>query len=299
MPIKARDGRIVGVSQLLNKKQGNFDADDETYLSALSVHAALAVENAVLHKASIEKERQDREIKLVQAVQRGFQPERLETKVGDVTIAGLNELCEDASGDYYDVIGLPDSRVGIALGDVSGHGLGAAIVMTQARALLRAFSHSDGDLGRVMNLLNDFLSKDMTRGKFISLFVGLLDPKTSRMVWCNAGHLPPLLLRKATGEVERLEAQGTVVGIFEQAGYEARGPVELEPGDLLILYTDGVTEADDPQDQLFGEERLVQTLRRLHGQPPVAVLDGIRAALLEWTQKPRLRDDLTILALAR
>jgi sigma-B regulation protein RsbU (phosphoserine phosphatase) len=298
MPIKARDGRIVGVFQLLNKKKGNFDADDETFLDSLSVNAALAVENAVLHKSAIEKERQDREIALVQSVQRGFQPERLEATAGDVRIAGMNELCEDASGDYYDMISLPDGRTAIALGDVSGHGLGAALVMAQARALLRAFCHSVEGLAKVMDLLNDFLAADLTRGKFISLFVGILDPKTSRMEWCNAGHLPPIVVR-ADGSTELLEATGRIVGILPDAGYESKDPITLKPGDLMLLYTDGVTEANDPKDVLFGEERLVELLRTLRGREPVVVLDRIREALLAWTKRPRFRDDLTLVALAR
>jgi serine phosphatase RsbU (regulator of sigma subunit) len=298
MPIRARDGRIVGVFQLLNKKRGDFDRDDENFLEALSVNAALAVENAVLHKSAIEKERQDREIALVQSVQRGFQPERLEQDAGPVRIAGMNELCEDASGDYYDVIPLPDGRIAIALGDVSGHGLGSALVMAQARALLRAFCHSIANLARVMDLLNDFLSADLTRGKFMSLFVAVLDPKTSVLEWCNAGHLPPILLR-ADGRIEKLEGTGRVVGIMPEAGYESKDPVTLHPGDLMLLYTDGATEADAPDGELYGEERLVALIQRNKGRPPADVLEAIRVELVEWTKKPTFRDDLTLLALAR
>jgi sigma-B regulation protein RsbU (phosphoserine phosphatase) len=298
-PVRARDGKIVGVFQLLNKKgAADFDADDEGFLEALSIHAALAVENVRLHRASVEKERQDREIALVQGVQRAFQPERAERGAGVFRIAGMNELCEDASGDYYDFIERKDGRLLVALGDVSGHGLGSALVMAQARSFLRAFLHTVDDLGTVVTLLNDFLSQDMSGGRFISLFVGIVDPKTGGLEACNAGHLPPLIVR-ADGAVETLGSNGLVVGVMGGVPYETHPRVQLDPGDLLLLYTDGCTEAESPDGELFGEPRLTALAKSLRGKPPAEVLDAIRATLLDWTKKPRLRDDLTLMAVTR
>ncbi|MFV1958291.1 MAG: PP2C family protein-serine/threonine phosphatase, partial [Planctomycetota bacterium] len=153
-PIRGRDGKVVGVFQLLNRRDGAFDEHDEEYLAALSIHAALAVENAMLHRAALEKERQDREIRLVQSVQRAYQPERLEHAVGCLRAAGLNQLCEDASGDYYDIFERADGRLVVVVGDVSGHGLGAALVMAQARALVHAMADSVGDLAELLALQN-------------------------------------------------------------------------------------------------------------------------------------------------
>jgi sigma-B regulation protein RsbU (phosphoserine phosphatase) len=298
-PIRARDGRIVGVFQLLNKRgAADFDADDETFLEALSIHAALAVENARLHRASLEKERQDREIALVQGVQRAFQPERDARDAGVFRIAGMNELCEDASGDYYDFVERRDGRLLVALGDVSGHGLGSALVMAQARSFLRAFLHTVDGLADVVTLLNDFLAQDLSGGRFLSLFVGILDPRTGRLEACNAGHLPPLLVR-ADGAVETLAANGLVVGVVAGVPYDTHPPVEVRPGDLLLLYTDGCTEAASPSGELFGEARLTALARSLRGRPPPDVLDEVRRALLDWTGKPRLRDDLTLVAVYR
>jgi sigma-B regulation protein RsbU (phosphoserine phosphatase) len=300
-PIRSREKKIVGVFQLLNKKSGgDFDADDEGFLEALSIHAALAVENARLHTTAIEKERQDREILLVQSVQRAFQPERTEQEIGPFRVAGMNELCEDASGDYYDLLDLPDGRKAIALGDVSGHGLQAALMMAQARSFLRAFAQTLGgaDLPKVMNLLNDCLVQDFTSGKFITLFFGVLDPKAGSLEWVNAGHPAPLLLR-ASGALEQLEATGRLVGILPDAGYEAGRVVTLGAGDLLVVYTDGCSEAASPEGDLYSEERLQTLLRSLRDRDPAAILDGIRAALLAWTKVPRLKDDLTLLALKR
>jgi serine phosphatase RsbU (regulator of sigma subunit) len=298
-PIRGRDGKVVGVFQLLNKKQGDFDEEDEGFLAALSVHAALAVENARLHKSALEKERQDQQIHLVQTVQRAIQPERNETHVDSIEVAGMNELCEDASGDYYDFIELADGRLALAVGDVSGHGLGPALVMAQARAFLRAFCRMMDNLPAAMNLMNDYLARDMTQGRFMSMVVVVVDPKSGTIEWVNCGHPPPMLLRAKSGEIEELEGRGRVLGILPGANYEASPRVELRRGDVVLLYTDGATEAQDPKDDFFGVPRLQDVVRKASKGAPSGILEAIRASLLAWTKNPNMRDDLTLVALKR
>lgn len=298
-PIRNRKGEVTGVFQLLNKHTGLFHDDDEAFLAALSVHASLAVENARLHGAELEKERQDREIMLVQNVQRAYQPERTEAAQGVLQAAGMNLLCEDASGDYYDFIELPSSRLGIVVGDVSGHGLGAALVMAQARALLRAFTTTVDTLPEVMNLLNDSLSRDMSGGRFMSMILAVADPETGAIQWHNAGHPPGLLVRAATGEVERLDPQGRVLGVLGGAGYVEVEPLTLGPGDVLLLYTDGATEAARPDGTFLDEEGLVAVLQRVADRPPAGILEGVREALVAWTGSETFKDDLTLVALKR
>jgi sigma-B regulation protein RsbU (phosphoserine phosphatase) len=298
-PIRNREGAIVGVFQLLNKAAGDFDAADEAFLASLSIHAALAVENARLHRAALEKERQDREIELVRNVQRAYQPEESGTALGCLVAAGLNQLCEDASGDYYDFIELPSGRLGVVCGDVSGHGLGAALVMAQARALVRAFAATVDDLADVMNLMNDFLARDMSSGRFMTLFVALADPQTGALEWNNAGHPPGLLYRAASGAVERLPSQGRVLGVFPGAGFTDAPGVVLDVGDVLLLYTDGATEAADPEGRFLGEDGLAEVLLGLAGRDPAGILAGVRAALEAWTGRPAFQDDLTLVVLQR
>jgi len=295
-PIRRRDETIVGVFQLLNKSAGNFDEHDETFLANLSVHAALAIENARLHRSALEKERQDREIAVAQNVQRAFQPERDSRVAGHLAGAGMNELCEDASGDYYDFLGLPSGRLGVVCGDVSGHGLGSSLVMAQARAFLRAFSQTQPTVKDVLNLLNDHLAKDMTRGNFMTMFYAVLHPETGVLEWCNAGHPPGFLWRAATKTVEQLPACGRVLGILPGAGLEDGETRTLEPGDCLLLYTDGATEAVRPSDEaMFGYDRLEAALSEVADGAPEAILEGIRDHLLAWTGSPDFGDDLTML----
>ena len=296
-PIKNRKGHVVGVFQLLNRRGGPFDDRDVEYLNDLSVHASLAIENALLHAASLEKERQDREIKAAQGIQRALLPERAERREGRLALAGMNELCEDASGDYYDFFEWKGGRLGVAIGDVSGHGLGAAMVMAEARALLRAFATGVEDVAAVCESLNDFLSHDMTAGRFMSFFCASIDPKVGDVRWASAGHNPALHYRAATKEVVLLESTGRVLGVMPDAGYRNGATFHLAHGDVLLLYTDGATEAPAPKTgDLFGEERLEEVLRASAGGPPEGILDAVRAALKAWTGGAPNRDDLTLLA---
>jgi sigma-B regulation protein RsbU (phosphoserine phosphatase) len=299
-PIRSREGRIVGVFQLLNKNAGEFSVEDEDYLAALSIHAALAVENARLHKSALEKERYDREVSLAQGVQRRIQPERRSTSAGVIAAAGLNEMCEDATGDYYDFLleELPGDRIGVVIGDVAGHGLQAALVMAETRAYLRAFVRTAESLPEALDLLNDFLVPDMIRGKFISLFAALIDTRTGRVEWCNAGHNPPLLCR-AGGELSELEATGRVLGVLRDAAYRAGDAIELQKGDVLLLYTDGITEAMGADREQFGAERLAELLRGASGRGPEEIVGDLRAAVLDWTGSDSNQDDLTLVVVRR
>ena len=239
---------------------------------------------------------------IAQNVQRHLQPERRTVETGILTVAGMNELCEDASGDYYDIIAdLPGDRLAVAVGDVSGHGLQAALVMSEARAYLRAFLRTTDGLTRAMDLLNDCLVPDMQSSQFISLFSAILDASTGTMDWCNAGHNAPLLFRAATGEVRELNATGRIVGILPDAAYRAGDELALDPGDVLFIYTDGVTEARNGENELFEEERLNDSLKNAAAgaADAEAVLDAIRADLAAYTGETPSEDDVTMMAVMR
>lgn len=305
-PIRNRERVTVGVFQLMNKRGRPFDADDEAFLESLSVHAALAVENATLHSAALERERQEREIALAQEIQRKIQPERIERTLGLIRAAGMNELCEDASGDYYDLIELSDGRLAFGVGDVSGHGLGSALVMAQARVWLRAGVRSSTVPVELITQLNDNLTPDLESGKFMTFFLGAIDPATGRVEWCSAGHPPAMLFRAATGVVEELPAGGIMLGVFPGFAFPAGEPLTLAPGDMLLVFTDGATEAAAPgtsdaktDHDMFGEERLMAVLREQAPAGPQAVLEAVRAALHAFTQSRSLKDDLTLLCLQR
>jgi DNA-binding NarL/FixJ family response regulator len=238
-------------------------------------------------------------VRLVQDVQRAFQPERRASQVPGLWMAGLNELCEDASGDYYDFLDLPGDRHAVVVGDVSGHGLEAALVMAQGRGFLRALVRTSPNLPEAVRHLNQSLAGDLTHGRFMTLFVAALDPRDGHMEWVNAGHQPALLYHRSGGAVERLAATGLVLGVVRDADYPGGAPCALAPGDVLLGYTDGATDARRPDGARFGDERLADSLRRHAGAPPAPLLDAIRADLLDWTGGRPLEDDLTLVAMGR
>jgi sigma-B regulation protein RsbU (phosphoserine phosphatase) len=296
-PIRNREGRITGVVQLINKASGEFEEADEAYLDSLGVHAAMALENAQLHLSALEQERVAREILLVQDVQRAYQPERSEVAFGRAQAAGINLLCEDASGDYYDFIPLENGRYAVVIGDVSGHGLKSALVMAQARAFLRAFCSTVDSLAEVVNRLDACLGADLSGGLFLCLFIAVVDPETGRVEWCNAGNPPPFIWRARDGSVDKLPPTGRILGILPNPDHQEGEPTTLEPGDVLLLYTDGATEARRPDGQMYEEARLIELLGTLAERSPMDLLEGVHDALCAWTGVTQMEDDFTLLAL--
>ncbi|MHC4820623.1 MAG: PP2C family protein-serine/threonine phosphatase [Planctomycetota bacterium] len=301
--IRNRDKQIVGVFQMLNKlNEDDFTPEDEAYLDSISTGAALALENAQWHEAAIEKERYDKEVALAQKVQRKLQPETRTLKTGVLSVAGLNELCEDASGDYYDMLpGVPGGRIAVTVGDVSGHGLQAALVMAEARAFLRAFVTTKELLTDCMDNVNDFLCPDMDPSKFMTIFAATINPETGEVDWCNCGHDAPYLYRADTGKLTELGTTGRVPGIFEGTDYKPGDPFTLEKGDAIVIFTDGVPEARNPDREIYTEERLEASILKHVAQPGDAktLLDGLREDLRDFMAATPSEDDITMLTVRR
>lgn len=245
-----------------------------------------------------DRKRADR-IALAQTVQRAFLPERKEARAGELEICASNALYEDVSGDFYDVVEHEDGRVTVAVGDVTGHGYGPALLMAQGRAYLRAYAKTLPDLPAVVAGMNDALAADMAEGRFMSLFAATLRPETGALSWCNAGHVPALLLRAASGEIELLEATGLVLGVVPGGAYPAGGTVALEPEDVLLLCSDGATEAVDAHGVAFGMGRIATVLRGAAPAGAKAVLEALATSIAAWTAGRPVEDDLTLLAVRR
>ena len=221
-------------------------------------------------------------------------------QAGDATIAGMTRPANTVGGDFYDVIPLPDGRLVIALGDVAGKGSPAALLMALLLAMLRTLVDEGLESARLITRLNVQIAKHSPASRFITFFYGLYDPGTGIMEFVNAGHLPPLLLR-ANGRVDRVgttSGGGLALGMFDHAAYEA-SHVTIEPGDVLVLYTDGITEAENRAGLAFEDAGLQAVIARTSERDPHEIGAAILAAVEAYADDMRLADDLTALVLKR
>jgi serine phosphatase RsbU (regulator of sigma subunit) len=269
---------------------------DLDLLTVLANVAAIRIEQERLALVE-EKERfHSKELEQAAEIQRRLLPDRAPDVPG-ADLAGSNAACHTVGGDYYDFFPLTDGRVGVVLADVSGKGLPASLLMASLQARVQVLLEEPDDLPRLMSRLDRMMAKSCPGNRFVTLFLCVFDPATGDINYCNAGHNPPLLIR-AEGQVEQLRGGGTVLGMFPDMGYEERRS-NLEKGDLLVLFSDGVTEASSPDGEEFGEQRLTILLEEARGEPAAAVLARVGRALAEWTAGAPPTDDITVVALRR
>lgn len=242
-----------------------------------------------------ERDRMEGELELARRIQTRLLPSHAPRLAG-LEIEGRSEPAREVGGDYYDHLVLGDDRVLLVIADVSGKGVPAALLMSAFRASLMSQDPATGPAKMAVRL-NEFLHHSVEPGKFVTAFVGILDGRTGRLAYANAGHNPPLLMR-ADGSAEWLAAGGLILGIMPESQFES-GEAELRPGDLLLMYTDGVTEGADATGDQFGEDRLVETVRRRRsgsvGELAESIVREVRA--FEGASGPA--DDLTVLAARR
>jgi serine phosphatase RsbU (regulator of sigma subunit) len=271
-----------------------FTEDDLRVLTALANVAAAKIENVRLLEESLEKRRMEEDMRMAAEIQTGLLP-REAPRLPGWDLAGCNRPCRTVGGDYYD-FAIEGGRLLLALGDVSGKGTGAALLMTVLRAAVRAH-WTEPKLAEAVARINRTVCQNVPSSKFVTFFLAALDPGTGRLDFVNAGHNPPLLVR-AGGEVETLSDGGLVLGIFDDVVYDG-GRVEMRPGDTLVIYSDGVTETWDPDDEEFGEERL----RALAVENRTLAAEELQAAILREIERfeagARATDDRTIVVLKR
>ena len=244
----------------------------------------------------IERQRTEDELALARRIQARLLPSGPPAVAG-LELAGTSEPAREVGGDYYDYLPLGDGRVGLVIADVSGKGVGAALLMSGFRASLLSQDLAGADLAEVVGRLNQFLHRSVEPGKFVTAFLGVLDGHSGRLVYCNAGHNAPLVL-DGEGAVTRLETGGLVLGFLEHSLYET-GETVLQPGERLVLFTDGVTEAADPGDQQWGEERLIELLGSAPGSPCAETVARIVEEVRRFEGTRGASDDVTLIVARR
>jgi sigma-B regulation protein RsbU (phosphoserine phosphatase) len=292
VPIYASD-RLVGVFNLERDVAGGFYEPDLDLVHAFAQHAGVAIERARMHADLIERRRLKGEVEVARKIQQNFLP-KSSPKVQGYEIAGINIPSEEVGGDYYDFIHIIEGQIGIAIADGSGKGIPAALIMAAFRASLIAEIRNNYALHVIMRKVNRLLNEGNEDSRFVTTIYGVLDSKSRVFTFSNAGH-DPGILRRADGTVVLLHSLGTALGAFPTAEYEER-VIGLSEGDLLLFYTDGVTEASDPEGNMFEIEGLVQSLHTHAELPAAEILRAIREDVISFTGSDVLSDDFTMVA---
>ncbi len=295
MPIRNKTGETIGVIQLLNKTQGTFGVEDEEFLQSLTVHIAIALENAKLHAEVVDQQRIRTELALARQIQQNLLP-RPPERWHRYRVAALAETCFEVGGDFYDFLTVSPTTMAVVIADVSGKGVSSALVMSTMQATFRAMLVGVHSFERLLVRMNEVIH-DYTDGRmFVTLFLALLDSESSKLHFINAGHNPPVLIHK-DGSCEQLEEEGTVLGLLPDVSY-TRAQTDLLPGDVLLLYTDGLVEATNAADEMFGIEGLVDSVRASPDGSPEATIVSIVSRVRELTGGAPQSDDQTLVVIS-
>jgi len=291
MPLRNGSGRVIGVFQALNKL-GGFHANDINLLNLACSYSASAIETQALRKEAEQAQLMRRELEIARDVQERLFPAVLPA------VEGVEYECfclpaKFVGGDYYDVIPVPGGRTCITLGDVSGKGIPAAVLMASVQASIRVnMTRGSDSLSAAFVALNETVYSTTAPERYTTLFAAFLEPGGRRMIYLNAGQTAPMLLR-SSGQVERLEAAGPPIGLLRNAAFEEQS-VELAPGDLLVVFSDGVSEVNNPAGDIWNEEELEQVVGSCAGLSARGAHQRILGAVRGFADGAEPSDDITL-----
>ncbi|MBP9935971.1 MAG: SpoIIE family protein phosphatase [Pyrinomonadaceae bacterium] len=274
----------------------NFNEEHLDILTTLASVASIRVENASLLDERINRERMERELELATEIQQRFQPAGPPVVAG-YEFQGISFSCYEIGGDYYDFIERHNGKMLVALGDVSGKGTAAALLMSSLHAAIHAQVAAKTPLDETVVSINKYLAENTPANRFITLFIAELDAVTGDLTFINAGHNPPLIAR-ADGSLELLQSGGLPLGLMSFAEYET-GTAHLDPGDVLFIYSDGVSEANNLNEDEFGMDRLKQVISTNVGRSASAIRDRVESALSDFTGTAEPNDDITLVIVKR
>jgi phosphoserine phosphatase RsbU/P len=276
--------------------EGRFTEDHLKVLTTLASVAAIRVENARLTEEQMERERLEREQQVASEIQQRFLPATAPIVTG-YELQGISFPCYEIGGDYYDFIQREDGRLVVALGDVSGKGTAAALLMSSLHAAVHAQADIHDSLVKTISAVNRYLVDSIPANRFVTLFYAELDPQNGTLSFLNAGHNPPLIVHTG-GTMEQLAAGGLPLGIMTNADFR-EGRTKLYPGDVLVIYSDGVSEATNPSGEEFGPTRLYEVVARNLEASAGGIRDRIESALTKFCQGTPAADDITLVIVKR
>jgi phosphoserine phosphatase RsbU/P len=281
---------VIGVFDLESDELNAYSDDDLQVLMLLASQVAIIIEKVMLHEQLIEKKRLEGQLEVARQVQLELLPAK-DPQLDGYDISAYNFPTEEVSGDYYDWVQIFDDQIGLVIADVSGKGVPAALLMAFLRASLRAATHIGYSPHISMSKVNYLLWESIERNQFVTAFYGILDVTNKTLSYTNAGHNPPLLLDKA-GNARFIEKGSLPLGMFKDTRYHEYY-LTTEPGDTLVLYTDGVTEALSPKGEEFGRARLAEAVKRNRQLPARDLITAVHSEVTEWTDGRGAGDDVT------
>jgi serine phosphatase RsbU (regulator of sigma subunit) len=286
-----------GMVYVDNPLDNRFTEEDLQVLTTIARVASIKIEHERLLEERLEKRRMEEELKVASEIQLRLQPVA-PPKLPGWDMTGVSFPCREIGGDYYDYIqSKKDNSVTVALGDVSGKGTGAALLMSSLHAAVRAQSQTTASVREVMGEINRYLYENTPSNKFVTLFYGKLNPESGVLTYSNGGHNPPALLQ-AGGEVIKLDVGGLPIGVMQNSVYR-EGEIQFRPGDVLVVYSDGITESVNDTGEEFGEARLIDVARRHLDRSAAGLRDRIDEALSRFVGTAAPVDDMTLMIVKR
>lgn len=297
-PVRDKQGAIAGVVQVLNKRRGTFNESDVRFLNALAVHIAIAIENARLFQESLKRKALEDEMILAGEMQRFLLPRKVPQPL-PYELFVYHQPARQAGGDYYDFFEFPE-HLDFLVADVSGKGVSAALLMANLHAAFHALCNDTVEVTPLINSINRNFSAATAPDKYATLFFGRLNSDGHHLQYVNCGHIPPLLFRGANaGEtVIPLDVGGLPVGFLKNASYR-RGRVDLQPGDNLLICSDGITEAMSRRGNMFGTSRIVEFIRANLNLPLEEMGNQFLQRVFRFSRDAQYDDDITLLILRR
>ena len=300
VPLQTND-RVIGLIYVDSPDMiREFTKEDLGLLTVMANVAAIRIEHARLNEIELVERAMSKELEQAAHIQMGLLPSE-SPEVKGMDIAGRTAACRTVGGDYYDYLDFPDGRMGMIVGDVAGKGMPAALLMSSLQARVKVLFEDGDRLAEKITRLNKATSAHCPDNRFITFFMTIADPATGELVYTNAGHNPPVLVRRTPAKdrhFDLLEGGGMILGILPMTKYQ-EFRVRMEPGDILVLFSDGVTEAVNPADEDFGEQRLADLVASLRDRSAKEIVEAVHAEVARFTQGAPPADDITVVVARR
>jgi phosphoserine phosphatase RsbU/P len=293
VPLKVKN-RLIGFMALFNRKGGDFTPEDQRLLSIVGMQSAQTIEAARLYEEERRAAAMEEDLRAAKTIQQNLLPKVI-PEIAEFDAAGFMLPAKEVGGDYYDFLALPEGRWGFVVADVSGKGLPAAMLMSNLQGTIRAQASVSNSCAQCVVVANRMLKLSVSPGQFVTLFLAALDPAKKALAYCNAGHNPPYLF-KPDGSFRELTAGGPLLGAFDGLPYDEEA-VALSSGDVLVIFSDGVTEANNEKGEMFEEARLIGTVKPVLSKSAQGILASITDAVRRFAGQTPATDDLTLLVI--